>query len=170
MRDSLRRRSYLHIMTDRAAYPSDLSDARWALIEPRLSAWRQARTDDAGVRGRTANHDLREISNAILYVNRTGIAWRYLPHDLPPWQTARAAIAASARGRRAHLERISLTAARSVLTHLAPSRGASIRSASAFVIMSRTSRWTPWAVVRPASWSRLVGGFRQWKHLPRRVR
>ena len=34
-----------------------------------------------------ASHDLREIFNAILYVNRTGIAWRYLPHDLPPWQT-----------------------------------------------------------------------------------
>ncbi|AEV81186.1 transposase [Actinoplanes sp. SE50] len=73
-------------MTHRRAYPSDLSDARWALIEPRLSAWRQKRTD-AGVGGRTAEHDLREIFNAILYVNRTGIAWRYLPHDLPPWQT-----------------------------------------------------------------------------------
>jgi len=73
-------------MTDRAAYPSDLSDARWGLIEGRLTAWRQARTD-AGVRGRVAEHDLREIFNAILYVNRTGIAWRYMPHDLPPWQT-----------------------------------------------------------------------------------
>jgi transposase len=73
-------------MTQRAAYPSDLSDARWALIEGRLATWRQARTD-AGVGGRTAEHDLREIFNAILYVNRTGIAWRYLPHDLPPWQT-----------------------------------------------------------------------------------
>lgn len=27
------------------------------------------------------------IFNAILYVNRTGIAWRYLPHDLPPWRS-----------------------------------------------------------------------------------
>jgi transposase len=73
-------------MTARPAYPSDLSDARWALIAPHLLAWRQARTD-AGVQGRPASHDLREIFNAILYVNRTGIAWRYLPHDLPPWQT-----------------------------------------------------------------------------------
>jgi transposase len=73
-------------MTDRRAYPCDLSDARWALIEPRLTAWRQARTD-AGVGGRKAEHDLREIVNAILYVNRTGIPWRYLPHDLPPWAT-----------------------------------------------------------------------------------
>ncbi|AYF26637.1 IS5/IS1182 family transposase [Micromonospora tulbaghiae] len=73
-------------MVERPAYPSDLSDARWALIAPHLAAWRQARTD-AGVGGRTATHDLREIFNAILYVNRTGIAWRYLPHDFPPWQT-----------------------------------------------------------------------------------
>ncbi|MEU5908933.1 IS5 family transposase [Micromonospora sp. NPDC047527] len=73
-------------MVERPAYPSDLSDARWALIAPRLTAWRQARTD-AGVGGRTATHDLREIFNAILYVNRTGIAWRYLPHDFPPHAT-----------------------------------------------------------------------------------
>ncbi len=32
-------------------------------------------------------HDLREIVNAILYVNRTGIAWEYLPHDFPPCKT-----------------------------------------------------------------------------------
>ncbi|WP_344080205.1 IS5 family transposase, partial [Luedemannella helvata] len=73
-------------MTDRRPYPSDLSDARWALIAARLIAWRQARTD-AGVSGRAPTHDLREIFNAILYVNRTGIAWRYLPHDFPPYRT-----------------------------------------------------------------------------------
>ena len=73
-------------MTDRAAYPSDLSDARWALIEPRLSAWRRARTD-AGVGGRVASHELREVFDALLYLNRTGIPWRYLPHDFPPHAT-----------------------------------------------------------------------------------
>ncbi|MGW1062144.1 IS5 family transposase [Micromonospora rubida] len=73
-------------MTERRAYPSDLSDARWALIAPCLTAWRQARTD-AGVSGRAPTHDLRDIFNAILYVNRTGIAWRYLPHDFPPYRT-----------------------------------------------------------------------------------
>ncbi|WP_431884244.1 IS5 family transposase [Micromonospora gifhornensis] len=73
-------------MTERRPYPSDLSDARWALIAPRLTAWRQARTD-AGVSGRAPTHDLRDIFNAILYVNRTGIAWRYLPHDFPPHAT-----------------------------------------------------------------------------------
>jgi transposase len=75
-------------MTTRRAYPSDLSDARWALIEPALSAWRQARTE-AGVGGRPAEHDLRDVFDAILYVNRTGIAWRYLPHDFPPCSAGR---------------------------------------------------------------------------------
>ncbi|MGW2787894.1 IS5 family transposase [Streptomyces populi] len=32
-------------------------------------------------------HDLREIVNAILYVNRTGIPWEYLPHGFPPYET-----------------------------------------------------------------------------------
>lgn len=77
-------------MTDRRAYLSDLSDARWALIASRPTAWRQARTDartTIGIKGRAPTHDLRKIFNAILYVNRTGIAWRYLPHDLPPHAT-----------------------------------------------------------------------------------
>ena len=72
-------------MTSRSAYPSDLSDPRWALIEPRLTAWCQSRAA-AGVSGRTPTHDLREIFNAILYLNRTGIPWRYLPHDFPPYR------------------------------------------------------------------------------------
>ncbi|MFD8016189.1 IS5 family transposase [Streptomyces sp. NPDC058955] len=63
-------------------YPSDLSDARWELIRPTLETWRQAR---AGIR--RPHHDLRALMNAILYVDRTGIPWRYLPHDFPPWQS-----------------------------------------------------------------------------------
>ena len=30
---------------------------------------------------------MREVVNGILYLNRTGCAWRLLPHDLPPWGT-----------------------------------------------------------------------------------
>lgn len=71
-------------MSARRTYPSDLSDARWALIEPTLTAWRAARRGP-GVAARV--HDLREIVNAILYVCRTGIAWAYLPHDFPPYKT-----------------------------------------------------------------------------------
>ena len=71
-------------MSVRRVYPSDLSDAQWALIEPTLTAWRAARRGP-GVAARI--HDLREIVNAILYVCRTGIAWAYLPHDFPPCKT-----------------------------------------------------------------------------------
>jgi len=59
-------------MTSRRAYRSDLSDARWALIEPILAAWRAARAD-SGLGLSEPAHDLRESVNAILYVNRTGI-------------------------------------------------------------------------------------------------
>ena len=73
-------------MTSRRSYRTDLSDARWALIEPVLAAWRAARAE-AGLGLSEPVHDLREIVNAILYVNRAGIAWEYLPHDLPPYKT-----------------------------------------------------------------------------------
>ncbi|MFF5927652.1 transposase [Streptomyces hydrogenans] len=71
-------------MTPRRAYRSDVSDARWALIEPVFVAWRAARPGP-GAAARV--HDPREIVNAILYVNRTGIPWEYPPHDFPPFKT-----------------------------------------------------------------------------------
>ena len=74
------------VMTSRRLYRTDLSDARWALIEPIMVAWRAARAE-AGLGLSAPVHDLREIVNAILYVNRTGIAWEYLPHDFPPYKT-----------------------------------------------------------------------------------
>jgi transposase len=74
-------------MTERRAYPSDLSEARWELIEPVLSAWRFERRGRALDFGRPPRHDLREIMNAILYVDRTGCQWAYLPHDFPPHQS-----------------------------------------------------------------------------------
>ena len=70
----------------RRPYRSDLSDARWALLEPILTEWRAARTA-SGLEINQPVHDLREIVNAILYVNRTGIGWDYLPHDFPPRST-----------------------------------------------------------------------------------
>jgi len=72
------------VTTPRRSYRTDLSDARWALIEPMLSQWRAERV---GLGIAKIQHDLREIVNAILYVNRTGIAWEYLPHDFPPYKT-----------------------------------------------------------------------------------
>lgn len=63
----------------RPAYPYDLSDAEWAILEPLVP------TPLPG--GRPPRHARREIVNAILYVLRTGCQWRALPHDLPPWGT-----------------------------------------------------------------------------------
>jgi putative transposase len=64
----------------RKPYPTDLSDAEYAKIEPHIS---QPKTN----RGRKRVHPIRELLNAIFYVLRTGCAWRMLPHDLPPWKT-----------------------------------------------------------------------------------
>lgn len=52
-----------------------------------LAAWRFERRGRALDFGRPPEHDLREIMDAILYVDRTGVQWRYLPHDFPPWET-----------------------------------------------------------------------------------
>ncbi|MFI0982536.1 IS5 family transposase [Streptomyces sp. NPDC021093] len=40
-----------------------------------------------GLDVRHGEHDLRSLMNAVLYVDRTGIPWRYLPHDFAPWAT-----------------------------------------------------------------------------------
>ncbi|SDS79571.1 Transposase [Actinoplanes derwentensis] len=68
------------VMNVRKPYPSDVTDEQWALIGPFLDAWRAKRVS---VAGRVGDQDLREIVNAILYQNRTGCQWAYLPHDLP---------------------------------------------------------------------------------------
>lgn len=60
-------------------YPSDLTDGEWALVEPLLPP--------AGEGGRPEKHPRRAVVDAILYVVRTGCAWRQLPADFPPWQT-----------------------------------------------------------------------------------
>ena len=60
-------------------YDSDLTDEQWRLIEPLLPPPATA--------GRREKHPRREIVNAILYVVRTGCAWRLLPREFPPWQT-----------------------------------------------------------------------------------
>jgi transposase len=43
--------------------------------------------EQAGRRGRPRVWPRRRIIEAILYLDRTGCAWRYLPADYPPWQT-----------------------------------------------------------------------------------
>lgn len=77
-------------MAERRRYPSDLSDARWELVEPVLTAWRAERGGRGLDIGRPPDHDLRGILDTILFVNRTRIPWRYLPHDYPHWNTVHA--------------------------------------------------------------------------------
>nr|WP_248843258.1 transposase [Streptomyces virginiae] len=70
-------------MPERRPYPSDRSDARWELIEPVREAWRFERRGRALDFGRPPEHELRDIMDAILYVDRTGVQWRCLPPRLP---------------------------------------------------------------------------------------
>ncbi|MGW0316062.1 IS5 family transposase [Streptomyces flavidovirens] len=74
-------------MSERRRYPSDLSDARWALVEPLLTSWRDDKARHGLNIGTPPQHNLRDLLDAILYVARTGIPWRYLPHDYPHWNT-----------------------------------------------------------------------------------
>ena len=70
-------------------YPSDMSDAEWAVIEPTLPgpAWKQGRGD------RPAGHCRRDIIDAIRYLVKEGICWRAMPADFPPWPTVYDALA-----------------------------------------------------------------------------
>lgn len=64
----------------RESYPSDLTKSQWNQIKDLIPLGKDG--------GRRRIQDMREIINAILYVSRTGCQWRYIPHDLPAWQTA----------------------------------------------------------------------------------
>ncbi len=58
-------------------YASDMRDNEWKLLEPLLEPKQQ---------GRPRKHGLRDICNAIRYVQRTGCQWGMLPVDFPPWR------------------------------------------------------------------------------------
>ena len=64
-------------------YPSDMSDAEWAVTEPALPApaWQQ------GKGGRPAERCRRDTVDAIRYLVKEGIQWRAMPCDFPPYQT-----------------------------------------------------------------------------------
>ena len=63
-------------------YASDLTDAEWAVIEPRLPALKPL--------GQPRGTDLRAIVEAILYMARTGCQWGLLPKDFAPFTTCKA--------------------------------------------------------------------------------
>jgi len=60
-------------------YPSDLTDAEWALIAPLIPGSKRG--------GNKRTVDLREVVNGLMYVLSTGCQWRALPKDLPPRST-----------------------------------------------------------------------------------
>jgi transposase len=60
-------------------YPSDLTDAEWALAAPLIPPAKRG--------GRRRTVDVREVLNGIFYVLSTGCQWRALPKDLPPRST-----------------------------------------------------------------------------------
>ena len=63
----------------RPRYPTDLTDRQWGLLAPLIPP--------AKAGGRPRRADMREVMNAILYVDRNGVTWRALPHAFPPWRT-----------------------------------------------------------------------------------
>src|SRR5438270_5476186 len=60
-------------------YPSDLTDEQWSLLVPLVPP--------APEKCRPRQTDMREVVNAIFYLNRAGCPWRMLPRDFPPWRT-----------------------------------------------------------------------------------
>lgn len=65
------------MLHERKEYSSDLTDAQWERLEPRLR-WRL----DQNKQGRPMELDLREVVNSILYIVRTGCQWENMPSDL----------------------------------------------------------------------------------------
>ena len=64
---------------ERVEYPTDLTEDQMNLLEKFLPA--------PSKKGRPISWSYYEIICAILYIVRSGCAWRLLPHDFPPWQT-----------------------------------------------------------------------------------
>ena len=64
---------------DGLRYPSDLTDAEWALVEPLIPPAKRG--------GRRREVNVRKVLNGLLYVLSTGCQWRAVPKDLPPKST-----------------------------------------------------------------------------------
>ncbi len=60
-------------------YPSDLTDAEWALIKPLIPAAKRG--------GNKRTVVMREVINGLMYILSTGCQWRAIPKDLAPRST-----------------------------------------------------------------------------------
>ncbi len=58
----------------RKAYPTDLTDTQWAILEPLIPPAKSG--------GRPREVEMREVLNAIFYIDRSGCQWDMLPHDM----------------------------------------------------------------------------------------
>jgi putative transposase len=64
----------------RRPYPSDLTDKQWDILKDLIPSAKPG--------GRPRKHDMREVVNALFYLNREGCSWRAIPHDFGiPWKT-----------------------------------------------------------------------------------
>ena len=63
-------------------YPTDLTDAEWALLRPLIPtpAW------ILGHGGRPEEYCHRQLIDAVLYLTDNGIKWRAMPADFPGWE------------------------------------------------------------------------------------
>jgi len=64
----------------RPRYPTDLNNKKWKLIQELIPAPKPL--------GRPRETNMRRVLDAVLYVTRSGCAWRLLPKiHFPPWET-----------------------------------------------------------------------------------
>jgi len=66
-------------MTQRKAYPSDITPEQFAQIQPLLESVRK--------RTKPRTVDLQEVFNAVLYLLKSSCQWRMLPEGFPNWVT-----------------------------------------------------------------------------------
>jgi len=59
-------------------YPTDLNDAQWEVVKPRLD-------EMTGNYGHSIKNDYRQYMNAIFYLTKTGCQWSMLPNDFPKY-------------------------------------------------------------------------------------
>ena len=65
-------------------YPSDLTDAEWAIVEPMIPPARHG--------GRKRSVNVREVLNGIFYILWTGCQWKALPRGTPETTTKAAGV------------------------------------------------------------------------------
>ncbi|OUC07826.1 transposase, partial [Litorilinea aerophila] len=58
-------------------YPTNLTDSQWAIIQDLIPPAKPG--------GRPRSLDMRQVVNGILYLTVSGIQWRMLPREYPPW-------------------------------------------------------------------------------------